>query len=187
MTTPEPPRAAGPEEIARGAAGASAYLRAAARIARADLLGRPVQTGLTALAIFAAATALVVTLALRNGLDDPFAQAQDATRGAHVGISRSTLDDAQIEALRRRPGVMASDVRPEAFGTTPLPGGAAGVRLQGLPAPAAPVDVPRVTDGHRPTGHDEVLLERSFARETGLGVGDTLEIDPRAGGQAVSL
>ena len=66
------------------------------RVARADLAGRPVQTALTALAIFAAATALVVTLALRSGLDDPFAKAQDATRGAHVGISRATLDDAQI-------------------------------------------------------------------------------------------
>ena len=100
----------------------------------ADLLGVPVQTGLTALAIFAAATALVVTLALRQGLDDPFAQAQDATRGAHVGVSRGTLDDAAVARITRRPGVVASDVRPEAFGTTTLADGAADVRLQGLPA-----------------------------------------------------
>ena len=44
---------------------------AAFRLARADLLGRPGQTALTAFAIFAAATALVVTLALRAGLDEP--------------------------------------------------------------------------------------------------------------------
>ena len=89
---------------------------------------------LTALAIFAAATALVVTLALRSGLDDPFAQAQDATRGAHVGISRATLDDAQIDALTRPPGVVASDARPEAFGTTTLAAARVDVRRQGLPA-----------------------------------------------------
>ena len=62
----------------------------------------------------------MVTLALRSGLDDPFAQAQDATRGAHVGISRATLDDAQIARLTTAPGVIASDARPEAFGTTTL-------------------------------------------------------------------
>src|SRR4051812_31004375 len=108
MTTPEPPRAAGPDEIARGAAGAggaagaSAFLRAAARIARADLLGRPVQTGLTALAIFAAATALVVTLALRSGLDDPFDAAQDATKGAHV----AAYGEGDLSDLTTLPGVI---------------------------------------------------------------------------------
>jgi putative ABC transport system permease protein len=165
----------------------TATLRAAARVARADLAGRPVQTALTALAIFAAATALVVTLAMRSGLDDPFAKAQDATRGAHVGISRASLDDAQIAALTRKPGVVASDARPEAFGTTALRGVTLDLRLQGLPRPAAPVDVPRVTDGRRPSGPAEVLLERSFARETGLRIGQTLNIDAREGGQDVAL
>ena len=160
---------------------------AARRIARADLLGRPVQTGLTALAIFAAATALVVTLGLRQGLDDPFAQAQDATRGAHVGISRGTLDDAAVARITRRPGVVASDVRPEAFGTITLPDGAADVRLQGLPSADTRVDLPHVTDGRRPSAAGEVLLERSFARESGLRVGQTLKIDARPQGEDVTL
>src|SRR4051795_13711219 len=87
--------------------GAGATLRAGARIARADLLGRPVQTGLTALAIFAAATALFVTLALRGGLDDPFAAAQDATRGAHV----SAYGKGDLSGLSTLPGVVAADTR----------------------------------------------------------------------------
>ena len=61
------------------------------------------------------------------------------------------------------------------------------MRLQGLPRTDAPVDVPRVTDGRRPSAEDEVLLERSFARETGLRVGETLRIGARAGGQDVAL
>src|SRR5687768_7904781 len=137
---------------------------AAWRVARADLTARPLQTALTAAAIFVAATALVVTLALRSGLDDPFAQAQEATRGAHVGISSPTLDAAQIERLSTAPGVIASDERPETFGTTTLRGGTIDIRVQGLPDGQAAVDVPRLTDGRRPATDGEVLLERSFAR-----------------------
>ena len=72
---------------------------AALRVARADLAGRPMQTGLTGLAIFAAATALVVTLAMRSGLDDPFAAAQRATNGSHVAV----FGDAQVANSSVRP------------------------------------------------------------------------------------
>jgi putative ABC transport system permease protein len=162
-------------------------LAAALRVARADLLARRGQTALTALAIFAASTALVVTLALRAGIDDPFADAQRATRGADVGISRGVLTPGQIAALTKRPGVIAADVRPEAFGTTPLARGPVEMRVEGLPAPDAQVDVPHVTDGRRPAAPNEVLLERSFARETGLKPGDTVRLDARTGGQDQQL
>src|SRR3954447_9348878 len=161
----------------------SGYLR----IARADLLARRGQTALTALAIFAAATALVVTLALRAGIDDPFADAQRATRGADVGITGATLTPDQIAKLTSRPGVTASDTRPAAFATTPLARGPAELRIEGLPAPTVPVDVPHVTDGRRPSAANEVLLERSFARETGLKPGDTIHLDARAAGQDQTL
>jgi putative ABC transport system permease protein len=153
------------------------------RVARADLLARRGQTALTALAIFAAATALVVTLALRAGIDDPFADAQRATRGADVGIARGALTEAQIAKLTNRPDVIASDTRPAAFATTQLARGPVELRVEGLPAPDAQVDVPHVTDGRRPSAPDEVLLERSFARETGLHPGDTIRLDARAGGR----
>src|SRR3954465_7928195 len=111
----------------------------ALRIARADLLARRGQTALTALAIFAAATALVVTLALRAGIDDPFADAKHATRGADVGIVRDALTPDQIAKLTRRPDVTASDTRPAAFATTPLARGPVELRVEGFPAPTAPV------------------------------------------------
>src|SRR3954454_10478195 len=161
----------------------SGYLR----IARADLLARRGQTALTALAIFAAATALVVTLALRAGIDDPFADAQRATRGADVGITGATLTPDQIAKLTQRPEVKASTTRPAAFATTPLARGPVEMRVEGLPATTARVDVPHITGGRRPAAANEVLLERSFARETGLKPGDTIHLDARAAGQDQTL
>ena len=165
--------------------GRGGVLRAAARVARADLAGRPVQTALTALAIFVAATALVVTLALRSGLDDPFAQAQDATRGAHVGISRAharrradRAADAPRRAWSRATCARRRSARPRCGG------GTVDVRLQGLPARRRArrrAARHRRPAPERPT--DEVLLERSFARETGLRVGQRLTIAARGGGR----
>ena len=123
-------------------------MRAAAfRLARADLLGRPGQTALTAFAIFAAATALVVTLALRAGLDEPFADAMEQTNGAHVAVY-GELTDAEVATLANLPGVAAAESEPRA-------------NVARAAAPAAPstsgwracrrrVDRPHVTEGRRP-------------------------------------
>ena len=46
------------------------------------------------------------------------------------------------------------------------------VGLETLPAANAAIDRPRVTDGRLPATPGEVLVERSFAREVGLRVGD---------------
>jgi putative ABC transport system permease protein len=146
---------------------------AAARIARADLLGRPVQTGLTALAIFAAATALVVTLALRSGLDDPFEAAQRATKGADV----SAYGPGDLSDLASLPGVVAADSRPVAHESTTLAGTPVTLGVEAMPSAGAAVDVPHVTAGRRPAAPGEALAERSFAHETGLRVGDTLQLD----------
>src|SRR4051794_1453134 len=188
--------------------GRRGFFAVALRIARADLLARRGQTALTALAIFAAATALVVTLALRAGIDDPFADAQRATRGADVGITGATLTPDQIAKLTNRPGVIAGDTRPPparsrsrptppgvtaaaprpaAFATMPLARGPVEMRVEGLPTLTARVDVPHVTAGRRPAAANEVLLERSFARETGLKPGDTIHLDARAAGQDQTL
>ena len=106
-------------------------MRAAAfRLARADLLGRPGQTALTAFAIFAAATALVVTLALRAGLDEPFADAMDQTNGAHVSVY-GELTDADVETLASLPGVAAAESRPRANVQAPLAGASVDVGLEG--------------------------------------------------------
>ena len=107
-------------------------MRAAAfRLARADLLGRPGQTALTAFAIFAAATALVVTLALRAGLDEPFADAMEQTNGAHVSVY-GELTDADVETLANLPGVAAAESKPRANVRAPLAGGVRRRRAGGI-------------------------------------------------------
>src|SRR4051794_29315677 len=135
---------------------------AALRLARADLLSRPGQTLLTAVAIFAAATALVVTLSLRPGMDDPFAAALARTHGAHVSVF-GTLSDAQIATLESLPGVLAADARTRERTTAPLGGAAVDIGLETLPPADAAVDRPQLTDGRRPGAPDEALAERSFA------------------------
>lgn len=141
------------------------------RLARADLLARPGQTVLTAVAIFAAATALVVTLALRAGLDDPFAHAQAETRGAHMAVY-GDLSDADVATLTALPGVVAADARARDHEQATLDDTTVEVGLEALPAVDAAVDRPHVTEGRRPQAPGELLVERSFARETGLRVGD---------------
>src|SRR3954454_13503243 len=122
-------------------------MRAAAlRLIRADLTARPGQTILTAVAIFAAATALVVTLSLRAGLDDPFQDALDQTRGAHVAVY-GDLSDAEIAKLAALPGVAATDARTRAQATAPLRGAGVEVGLETLPGPDSAVDRPKITDG----------------------------------------
>lgn len=153
-------------------------LRAAVRIVRADLLSRPGQTALTAVAIFAAATALVVTLALRAGLDAPFEDAMDTTRGAHAAVY-GDLTDREVAALTALPGVVASDVRVRENATVALGGQATEVGVETLPTGA--LDRPHVTDGRLPSDRGEVLVERSFAREVGLRVGDRFELGTVAG------
>jgi len=144
---------------------------AALRVARADLAGRPMQTALTGLAIFAAATALVVTLAMRSGLDDPFAAAQRATNGSHVAVvGDANLD---LDQLARLPGVQAAESRPLTNATTPLAGESVDVGVEAL---TGTIDQPRLTEGLPPTAPGEALVERSFARESGLRVGTTLPV-----------
>ncbi len=151
------------------------------RVARADLLARRAQTALTGVAIFAAATALVVTLALRSGLDDPFAQAQAATRGADVGVTAH----GPLDAIERLPGVVAADERTFADGFATLQGRSVDVSLEAQPAPVAAVDRPRLTAGRRAAGTGEVVAERSFAKETGLRIGDALHLS--TAGRAIDL
>src|SRR4051794_5951815 len=163
-------------------------IAAAARVARADLAGRPRQTLLTAVAVFAASAALVVTLALRAGIDDPFAAAKAATHGSDVSIE-GYLPAAQPAAAGRLPGVSAAGSRPFVNVQTPLHGASVGVGLEGL---GGSIDRPHVTDGRLPrTG--EVLVERSFARDSGLRVGGRLTLQnhgrrlrPRIAGLAVT-
>ena len=149
-------------------------MRAAAlRLARADLLARPGQTVLTAVAIFAAATALVVTLALRAGLDDPFADAHGRRRAAPTSRVYGELSDADVAALdracRASPRPTPARARARARRSTARD---VEVGLEALPAANAAVDRPHVTDGRRPARRGRGPASSAASRATsGLRVG----------------
>jgi putative ABC transport system permease protein len=153
---------------------------AALRVARADLTGRRGQTLLTALAVFAAAAALFVTLTLRSGIDDPFAAAKAATHGSDLTIT-GNLSSAQLRDVARMPGVAQAQTRPFVPAVTPLGGESVTVALE---AQSATLDRPHVTDGRLPRA-GEVLLERSFARASDLRPGGRLTL--RHGGRTITL
>ena len=153
-------------------------MRAAAfRLARADLLGRPGQTALTAFAIFAAAH--------RAGR-----HARAARRARRAVRGRDGADQRRARLrLRRADRRRCRDAREPARG--------GGRRVQaarerpGAARPARPstsgwrrcrreIGRPHVTEGRAPASASEVLVERSFAREEDLQVGDTLTLGDTA-------
>ena len=75
----------------------------------------------------------------------------------------------------------ASDVRARENTRITLGGQVTEVGLEALPAADAAIDRPRVTDGRLPAAPGELLVERSFAREVGLRVGDRFELGTSSG------
>ena len=148
-------------------------LAAALRVIRADLRSRPLHTALTGLVVAFALGALVVTLHGRATLDDPYDRLFRATDGAHVtAISQSREDLARIAAL---PGVAAAE-GPRPLVRVPVRFGGEGdtLGLIGLPRTRARVERPLILDGRAGRAPGEVVLQREFAREHGVALGDTL-------------
>ena len=134
---------------------------------RGSLLARPGQTILTAVAIFAAATALVVTLSLRAGLDDPFADAldRDARRARRASTATSatrTSPTLTAPARRRRPPTPARR-RPRARRSTARRTRSGSKRSRRRTRPSIDRSV---TDGRRP-GHRGRGARRAQLRARG--------------------
>src|SRR4051794_7487447 len=80
-------------------------LRLGARVIRADLRRHPATAVLTGLVVAIAAGALLVTLALRAAIHDPFDQLMRATTGPHAIVTGLPADAARAAAL---PGVASA-------------------------------------------------------------------------------
>ena len=93
---------------------------------------RPGKRCLTAFAIFAAATALVVTLACAPGLDEPFADAWRETRGAHVAVY-GELDATRNPDAHSLPGVAPAEARPRPDVPAPVAGATVDIGLGDAP------------------------------------------------------
>ena len=110
---------------------------------------------------------------LRAGLDDPFEDALDQTRGAHVAVY-GELTDARVATLTALPGVARPRAR-TARVAAPLNGGGLEIGLEALPAAerrgGPPASSPRAAARPR---RARSCVERSFARQTACAPGQRL-------------
>ena len=156
------------------------------RLAARDLRHRPAQAVLLLLAITAATTTLTLGLALHGVTSQPYQQTRAATNGPDIvaqvggpGTAVPAADLGALQTLTRASGVTShSGPYPFTFVTLQAHGHKAGAQVEGRDLATARVDQPALTEGTwiRP---GEVVLERSFAGELGVGTGDRVTLNGR--------
>ena len=164
------------------------------RLGVGDVRHRPASALLLVLAIVTAATTLTLGLALAGTSDQPYQQTRALTAGPDVvaevdpaqgpgGVPVTGAPPADVAALTpltHASGVVAhSGPYPLTFATLQVDGHEAGAQVEGRDQAAAPVDQPRLTQGRwvRP---GEVVLERSFADDLGVGAGGQVTLNGRS-------
>ena len=165
------------------------------RLAVGDVRHRPASAVLLVLAIMTAATTLTLGLALAGTSDQPYQQTRALTAGLDVvaevdpgalgpgGVPITggpPADVAALTPLTHTSGVVAhSGPYPLMSATLQVDGREAGAQVEGRDQAAAPVDQPKLTQGRwvRP---GEVVLERSFADDLGVGAGGQVTLNGRS-------
>ena len=164
-----------------------------ARLAARDIRRHKAQAVLLLLAITAAATTLVLGLALNGVTSHPYQQTRAATNGPDLVAGYGV----NIHAPHGPGAVSAAQVQADTRALThlsgvtgysgPYPVASVVLRTRGLTVPVqaegrgqapAAVDQPKLTAGSwvRPGG---VVIERTFAEALGVGVGDRVTLDGR--------
>jgi FtsX-like permease family len=156
------------------------------RLVVRDLRHRPSEAVLLLLAITAAATTLTLGLVLHGVTNSPYQRTRAATAGPDLvasdiitGRSGQATARADLLPLRRAPGVIASSgPYPETFAALRGGGYDTAAMIEGRSESPSAVDRPDVTAGTwvRP---GEVVLERSFAAELRIGIGNTITLNDR--------
>lgn len=160
-------------------------LKALLRKARADIAGRPLQTGLVFLIIAAATAILAAAVTTQMSVDRAFMTRFDEGNGAHVWFSypwhRPDRGDPS--------NLLAIGELPEVTGTTGLVpyvhklpvllgDGVVDLRLYGLSPTPPDVNRPILTRGRwlGPGGETEMVLDHGLARTQDIEIGDRLEV-----------
>jgi putative ABC transport system permease protein len=143
------------------------------KLAFAGLRSRKLASALTILLASAAAATIVLALEIGSTARDPWQRTFDAANGAHVLANVGSEADAR--AVGALPGVAErSAPMPSLNVGAALGDGQDRLLLTALPSPVR-VNTPVRTEGTELPG-DGIVLERSFAKALGLGVGSTLRI-----------
>jgi putative ABC transport system permease protein len=147
------------------------------RLAVRDLRHHAAQAVLLVVAIAAATATLTMALSMNGVTSQPYSATRAATDGPDVVAYLTST--AQAKTLVHASGVTeSSGPYPVASATIRFDGRTAGVFAEGRSQTPAAVDRPDVTAGSwvRPGG---VVLERTFARALGAGVGDVVTLNGR--------
>jgi putative ABC transport system permease protein len=155
------------------------------RLVAGSLRRRPAEVVLTVVAIAAATTTLMLGLALHDVTTHPYQTTRSLTSGPDVAAmsenGASGASTAQLEALEHRSGVVGHvGPFPVSYPLMKTTSGSKVIAiLEGRNAAPSPIDQPYVTEGTwvRPGG---VVIERSFAQELSLHVGDHVTLDGRS-------
>jgi ABC-type lipoprotein release transport system permease subunit len=172
------------------------------RLAARDIRRRKAQAVLLLLAITAAATTLVLGLALNGVTSHPYQQTRAATNGPDLvigyGVNLGPTQGVNLNPDQGPTEVSPAQLQADTRALTHLSGvtGSSGpfpiasviLQVHGLTVPVqaegrgqapAAVDQPKLTSGSwvRPGG---VVIERTFAEALGVGVGDRVTLDGRS-------
>src|ERR1700677_3621488 len=164
------------------------------RLAARDIRRHRAQALLLLLAITAAATTLVLGLALNGVTNHPYQQTRAATNGPDLvvayGVNLGATFGVNLNPAQGPPPVSAAQLQADTSALThlsgvtaysgPYPVASVVLRTRGLTVPVqaegrgqapAAVDQPKLTSGSwvRPGG---VVIERTFATALSVGVGD---------------
>ena len=161
-----------------------------ARLAAKDLRRHLSEGVLLFLVIAAAATTLTLGLVLHGETNNPYNTTRTTTAGpdavanlspniSTTGSITANADSAQLAALQRAPGVVAtSGPYPVTFALLKTHGLTTSTVIEGRDPTPALLDQPLLTAGGwiRPGG---MVVERSFADALGVGVGDSVTLNGR--------
>ncbi|GAA3471136.1 ABC transporter permease [Nonomuraea roseola] len=161
-------------------------MRAGARWIRADLRARRGQAVLTVATIAAIVAALITAATLLEDSTNPWRGLFSQTNGAHLWVH--TKDRPQVVALREIDGVTQAA---GPYRTAPVTlleeGRKAPAALRAMPVTPPEVARPVVAEGGWLTSSqpDGAVVERSFARALGLGVGSPVNVTALSGARHV--
>jgi putative ABC transport system permease protein len=157
-------------------------MRALWRAAAADFRDRRLQTLLLLAVVAVATTGITAGLAQQRSAADRWDEAFADANGAHVALYGQL---AILERARRDPAVVQSS-GPTPVAWTTLTGGSEeidDVELRAAGAKRPAVGFPRLFDGRWLSGGSarEVVVERSFAVDRGIEVGDRVRLRGESG------